>query len=285
MIYKCLSCGKSMYWDVNSSQLKCECGNTQYKEVDNMSDTTCDNCGSKLKNKNIIQVCENCGSHVINSSIAKGINGISIATIDSKEVTESVMKYINDQEFTSKPKKIKVRLKYIPYWLVDGTCWIQSKDKTIEVTHKSLPVYADIQKNTYVKNSLVYNSQMDYIEKFDTKYLCGYESSMYDTRDQVITRLILDEVRNESKIRAGIEHLNLDDTNIEFEQAEKMLVLMPLYEVMADKLKLYVNGQTGTIHGKVPKNFKKVLEFNILKYLALSFVIFTVIFMGGAFQL
>lgn len=285
MIYKCLNCGKFLHWDVKEGTLICDCGSTEYKEINNMSDITCDNCGSRLKAKSLIQICENCGSSVINLSVAKEIDGISLAKISLDEVSQIVDEYISNFKFSAIPKNISIKLKYIPYWLVDGTCRIKSEERDIEIKHENTLVYADIVKDTAIKDNVVYSSDMGSVEKFNTKYISGHETSTFDTREQVITRLILDKIKTDAEIKMSTDGIDKDTANIEFEPDGKMMALMPLYEVDIGSHKLYVNGQNGEIYGHVPKSFRKVVEYKVLKYMALASVIFTIIFMGGLFQL
>ena len=80
MIYKCNDCGRALNWNIEQQRLVCSCGSTNYKEIDNTSEVTCDICGSRLNTKDIVQLCENCGSSVVNVN-NKDFSGISLAKV------------------------------------------------------------------------------------------------------------------------------------------------------------------------------------------------------------
>ena len=249
MVFKCRHCGSTMFY--NEGSLHCKCGGKAYDVVDNTSDMTCDICGSVLKSNRLAQVCENCGANVVSSNTKAYKDGLAVPIINADSAKERVAEFISQVSMSPSTKNLRVSFSYFPYCLVDT-----KKGK------ENLPVYMGSTKLCKYGRRVFKPVKTDRLKKFNPAYLAGSEAYSGEEREQIITKLVMNEIG--------------DDT-----PKSKMSALLPVYCVNNGNEVYFVNGLTGDVFGEVKQSKVKLLELSMMEAVALTGVVSTFILLGG----
>ena len=332
--YKCLSCGANVLFDPKEGVLVCRsCGNRHHPEAyevnsmlgslsegeANVDDTTkhqivCNACGSTVITdaKTMSTFCAFCGSPaVVNRPLDKAFTPDYIIPykLTHKDAEDAIKKWSSTRKFlpgsfNSKANYSKITGLYVPFWVVDAECHVDTVGsgimKRMELGNE-FQTYYDVKRKADFKmlkvpfdgSKKINDRVMQAIEPFDYRemvpfnigYLQGFYAERYDENPQDISVKVTNRLHDymyeiSSKyMNIGKYHeYHLEQNKSKADHFDFKYALMPVWFMSYKYKNLYyriaVNGQTGEVAGKTPESGFKLGMFKFLKGLkAYSLVI------------
>jgi DNA-directed RNA polymerase subunit RPC12/RpoP len=269
---------------------------------------SCEHCGAVtlLPAGQRADHCPYCGSNRLVNSAESGElvdpQVIALLKVSEKAAQGQVRKWLMKGMFApddlvAKVSQVKLRPAYYPFWTFDGILEISWNCEVNEGTSKAprwvphsgieFDLFDDIlvpglRSMSVEEMSDIEPFNLKEVVEFSPEFLAGWIALSYDlplsdatlkAREKVITRLRRSLV---SKVEPGREKRNLTSGGGKWSGLTFKYVLLPLwvgtYLYRGGEYRLLVNGQTGKVGGKKPRDRFKIWMMAVVFLLAVIFV-------------
>lgn len=184
---------------------------------------------------------------------------------------------------------------YLPFWTIDSST---SADWTALVGHTETERYYDHQSNSWKTRSKVVwrwesgqvdlnfddilvdgterisallmdkirDTQLDQLAPFEPEYLAGFQAQSYDVTLEQAWETAREQMREETRLecrsQASTNRIRNFSMNLDYSQETWRYILLPFYLVSynyrGQAYQVIVNGQTGSIAGQRPADWRKI---------------------------